>query len=133
MVTIQDWLESFRELPAVGISSSRTVGGLCKKGTGGRFLYAKVTLEFAPSEELLFEAHLSEEEAKESENEGWLYAICLGVIDVMLVHPETPITRFHCTIKAIESHPIDSSSQAFRLAARYATSEFLDQEKFVIR
>jgi hypothetical protein len=131
MVSISDWLSGFQNLQDVGILSQRSVEGVCRKGTGGRFLFAKVSIQFSPSDTLEFESSLSGEDKGQSESEGWLRAICLGVLDVMLVRPAIPITQFRCVINGIEFHPIDSSPQAFRLAARYATEEFLRSEQFV--
>lgn len=49
MITINDWLQSFDKLPKVAVHQSGNVEGLCKRATGGRFLFAKVGLEFQPS------------------------------------------------------------------------------------
>ena len=132
MTGISDWLGSFNNLPPVGILGSRCVDGICKRVMGGRSLFAKVKLEFSPSEELVFNSLLPEELYSYCQEEGWLSTICLGVLDVMLVRPVTPRTHFRCVIHSIEYHPIDSSGQAFRLAARYATEEFISGEQFLV-
>lgn len=63
-------------------------------------------------------------------DEKWFEYVCLGVLDVMIVRPVNPITHFKCIIDKIEYHDVDSSSLAFRLAARDATEKFLDTVKF---
>jgi len=126
------WLKSFENLPPVGVQGVHHVEGLCKKATGGRFLFAKVGLEFSPSNELIFQESLPEPLKHRCQQENWLDAIYCGVLDIMLARSATPITHFKCIIDSVEFHEIDSSSQAFRLAARYATEEFIKQEKFVM-
>jgi hypothetical protein len=128
---VSDWQDSFKDLPAVAVREDHVVEGTCKKAAGARFLFAKVKLRFQPAEQLTFESGLVGAIADECEREGWFRAICLGVMDVMLVRPATPITAFRCIVEAVESHPVDSSTQAFRLASRYAAEELLRQEAFV--
>jgi Elongation factor G, domain IV len=132
MVTIADWLRNYEDLQPVGIRKKSRIEGTCKKVMGARSLFAKVSLEFSPSNGLEFVSTLSGEEQQACEEEGWLQPICLGVLDVMLVHPVTPINVFRCAIVAVEYHPIDSSRQAFRLAARQAAEEFLRMKPLLI-
>jgi hypothetical protein len=127
---LSNWLKSFENLPPVGVQGTHHVEGLCKKATGGRFLFAKVGMAFSPSNELIFEESLPEPLKQRCQQENWLDAISCGVLDIMLA--ATPITLFKCVIDNIEFHEIDSSPQAFRLAARYATEDFIRQEKFVM-
>ena len=129
---LSHWLTSFENLPPVGVQGRHHVQGLCKKATGGRFLFAKVGLEFSPSNELIFEVSLPESLKQRCQQENWLDAIYYGVLDIMLARSATPITRFKCVLDNLEFHEIDSSQQAFRLAARYATEEFIKQEQFVM-
>jgi translation elongation factor EF-G len=125
MVTMSDWLSSYEALPSVGIRKTCQVEGTCKRVMGARSLFARVALEFSPAAGLEFETVLSDQEKRMCEAEGWLKAICLGVLDVTLVQPVTPINGFRCVIEKVEYHPVDSSRQAFRLAARQAAEELL--------
>lgn len=129
---LSNWLKSFDNLPPVGVQGRYHVEGLCKKATGGRFLFAKVRLAFSPSNELIFEVSLPQSLKQRCQQESWLDAIYYGVLDTMLTRSATPITLFKCVVDSIEFHEIDSSQQAFRLAARYATEDVLRQEQFVI-
>jgi hypothetical protein len=126
------WLKSFENLPPVGVQNTHHVEGLCKKAMGGRFLFAKVGMVFSPSNELIFDVSIPEALKQRCQQENWLDAINCGVLDIMLALSATPITLFKCVIDNIEFHEIDSSQQAFRLAARYAAEDFIRQEKFVI-
>ena len=65
-----------------------------------------------------------------SESEQWLNDVYLGVLDVMLVHPATPIIGFKCDISDFDFHKIDSTREAFRPAGRDAAKKFLQSEKF---
>jgi hypothetical protein len=126
---LSNWLKSFENLPPVGVQGTHHVEGLCQKATGDRFLFAKVGMAFSPSNELIFEESLPEPLKQRCQQENWLDAISCGVLDIMLA--ATPITLFKCVIDNIEFHEIDSSPQAFRLAARYATEDFLRQSEEV--
>jgi hypothetical protein len=130
MVTIFDWLKKFEDLPSVTIHSKKHIEGVCKMVTGARSLFGIVGITLSPSEELVFETSLKEEVRNRCEDEKWIEHICLGVLDVMLTGPPTPINHFRCVIDKIEYHEIDSSKQAFRLAARDATQKFLAQETY---
>ena len=130
MVTINDWLKSFKNLPKVAVHQCGNVEGLCKRATGGRFLFAKVGLEFQPCSELIFDVSLNSTDERILKDEEWFKYVCLGVLDVMLVRPLKPINYFKCIINKIEYHDIDSSPLAFRLAARDAAEKFLDTVKF---
>lgn len=132
MINLDDWLDSYQDLQLVGINSSVSVRGMCKKVLGGRVLYAEVELYFAESNELKFISALSGIENQQAYDKGWLKGVYLGVLDVMLVKPLVPITVFSCTVNAIRFHKIDSNMQAFRVAGRYAAEQFLEQEKFVV-
>ena len=124
----------FLDLSKNGITSTREVEGLCKRAMGARFLFARVCLSFAPHDALVFEvdAPNSRETVAECERERWLDALWFGVLDTMLVTPLTPITVFRCTLTSVETHPVDSSRDAFRLAGRAAARAFVEQEKFVL-
>ena len=130
MVTISDWLKKFDDLPTVTVHSTRRVEGVCKIVTGARSLFAKVEMEFSPSDRLVFEASLSEAIRNRCEEEKWMDYLCIGVLDVMLVGPPTPINCFRCNVDFIDFHDIDSTKQAFRLAGRDAAQNFLSQETF---
>jgi hypothetical protein len=65
-------------------------------------------------------------------HDAWIEAICLGVLDYMLVLPEAPVSKFHCAIKQMNFHLIDSSRTAFRLAGRYAAKKALTSDWVVI-
>ena len=130
MITIYDWLHTYEDVPPVGISSTMSVEGVCKKARGARFLFAVVRLRFSPLDKLQFENLLPHEDYMIADKEQWLTSIALGVLDVMLVHPSRPITNFLCVIESLQFHQVDSSKEAFRLAGRYAAQEFLKSEKF---
>ncbi|MGH1540061.1 MAG: hypothetical protein ACRBHB_06545 [Arenicella sp.] len=131
MIDLDDWRSSYEELHNVGVHTSVKVEGVCKKVLGGRALYAGVELHFRESTELVFLSELSDTEYKQAYEEGWLRGIYLGVLDIMLVKPIVPVTAFSCTVNAIRFHEVDSSVKAFRLAGRYATEKYLEQEEFV--
>lgn len=130
MITIDDWLSFFKRQPDVTIHSSGYVEGACDLLSGERFHYAKIGLNFSPSNQLLFEMSLPEEVENRCKNEPWIDFICYGVLDIMLLGPITPINAFNCTIKYIDFHEKRSSNLAFRLAARTATTNFLAQQTF---
>lgn len=131
MIEFADWVKSYQNLSSVGVHSSHEVRGLCKKVLGGRALFAEVEISISPSSELKFIQKLSINDYEIADKEGWINAICLGVLDVMIVRPLIPISAFECSIKFIGYHNIDSSKQAFRMAGRNAAEQFLAQEKFV--
>lgn len=130
MITISDWLKSYQDLPQVTVHFTRQVEGVCKIVTGARSLFAKVGITISPSDNLIFEHSLNEVIKKRSEDEKWIEYFCLGVLDMMLAGPPTPICCFQCNIDYIEYHDIDSTKQAFRLAGRDAARNFLSQENF---
>ncbi len=129
MITVQDWMNSYADMPLVKIRNIGDVDGICKVGRGARFLYARVTLTFSPSDRLEFTNSTSR--AKDTTHLGhWLKYVCLGVLDVMLVHPATPITGFRCDVKDLDFHDVDSTNEAFRLAGRDAAKRFLTSEQY---
>ena len=132
MINFNDWCNSYQNMQKVGIHTSARVSGVCKKVLGGQSLYAEIELYFSKSTELRFISELQDKEHKQAYDEGWLKGAFLGVLDVMLVKPIVPVGVFSCTVKAIRFHEIDSSLQAFRVAGRYATEEFLKQERFIV-
>ena len=131
MVNIDDWYQAYKNLPDVRVHSERETEGICQKTLGARALFARIRIEIGPSDTLEFKSVLHAAEDARAIQEGWFKAICLGVLDVMLVRPAIPITIYRCTLKELHYHQIDSSVQAFRLAARYATEAFLEKETFV--
>jgi hypothetical protein len=116
----------------VSITTTRRVEGCFDIVTGPRRLIGKVRLKFSPSEELIFVGGVDKNIAAESDYEEWLSAICMEVLNVMLVYSATPVTRFRCVKREIDIHPVFSSWEAFRLATRQATENFLRDEPFVI-
>jgi len=128
---ITEWQTSYSELPSVGVGLSATVEGACKKGRGGRFLYAKVRLKFSPADELTFYCSEVNESLTAEGFSELLQSIYLGVLDVMLVKPESPVTVFKCSVDDMDVHPVDSSPRAFRLAARAAAEEFIAQDSTI--
>lgn len=132
MTTIKSWAECYRKASKVGVNSSSKSIGTCKKVLGARALFAEVEIRISPSNELNFISKLSNSEHARAESEGWLDAVFLGVLDIMLVRPLVPISVFECSVDVIRYHEIDSSIQAFRLAGRQAAVKFLSQEKFVV-
>ena len=104
--------------------------GTCKMVCGGRSLFARVTLELSPSDTLTFGAQLDDGTAALAAQRGWLRAVCFGCLDTALVYPALPVTVFRCVLTAIEFHEVDSSAQAFRLAARNAMRAFLEADEW---
>lgn len=128
--TIQSWLQGFEHIPERTIIEQRIVQGTCKKGTGGRFLFAKIEIEFAPANRLIFETTLEPEIEAIARERRWLESIWQGTLDVFLIDPLPAISQFRCNLLSIEFHEIDSSPGAFRLAARDAARSFFSLEKF---
>jgi hypothetical protein len=131
-VTLDEWLDDYRDLVQVGIMSSGRTEGLCKLATGGRFLFGRVMLEFTPSDKLVFEMDIEPDKYNLCVESCWNTSIFLGVLDVMLVAPETPITNFRCRLIELDYHEADSSRIAFRLAARNATRRYIETEPYTI-
>ena len=133
-MTIDDWLQDYAEAGATGLPEGGEAKGFCKKVAGARALYASVTLQFLPAEELVFSvgSTLEGPAIAECRREGWLTSIWFGVLDVMLTNPVPPITRFQCILISVDTHEVDSCKDAFRLAARYATRAFLEKRNFVL-
>lgn len=128
MISINTWIESYLNSTPISVSKSIEVEGLCKIVTGGRCLYAKVLLEVLPSNDLIFEDQTKKNKRSLLDHEAWTEAAFLGILDYMLVMPITSISRFHCVIKELDFHDIDSSSLAFRLAGRNAAKKILEAE-----
>ncbi len=130
MVSIEDWGNKYNRAPKVTLNSSKYVEGICEMITGEKLHYAKVGLNLSPADTLLFKATIDEESRKICEKEGWIEAICFGVLDVMLIGPMTPVNNFSCVISHVEINPRRSSKLAFRFAARTAVQDFFSKEPY---
>jgi Elongation factor G, domain IV len=100
------------------------------QGEGKRYgpttWFAKVILEFSPSNEFEVGNLLEPGLAKIAYNEEWYDFIIYGVLDILLVSQLEPIKDLKLTICQIEYNETESNSMAFRLAARNAALKALE-------
>lgn len=127
-IDIKSWLKRFENCADVTVHKTEYVDGVCGIVTGEKIHYAKIGITFAPSDSLIFESSLQSDIENRCNDEQWIDSLCYGVLDVMLLGPITPITRFKCTIEKIEYHEKRSSKLAFKLAARSATMKYLSSQ-----
>lgn len=128
----EDWAANLCSKPQDRVRETVMGSGICKKHTGGLFLYAAVRIGVEPAEEFEVIFSLPQEKRIRLESEGWHKDLVFGVLDVFMTKPMTPIGAFRLKIMDVEFDDIETRSVAVRLAARYAAAECLKQLPFVV-
>jgi hypothetical protein len=100
------------------------VEGIQDRHLGPRWEFAKIRFRAEPAEDFLVEMGDLEPDAL---RKSYLDAAILGVLDIILVSASAPLKNVKLTVTAIESHEIDSSPNAFRMAGREAGKKLIDE------
>jgi hypothetical protein len=122
---LAEWFDNLQSRNEIVWRETLTINGLCKMHTGPSFRYASVIIEFSPSSQFIVQDKLSGDMRKLMLERDWYRYIVFGVLDIMLTTPINPIKNFRMSINQIDYNEIESSSIAFRLAARDAAQKAL--------
>jgi hypothetical protein len=115
---LTEWFDDIQCKPEFVWKRSVIVKGTCNMHTGPSIRYASLTIEFSPSSKFVVDDILNIDIRSLLLERDWYRHIILGVLDVMLTTPISPIRNFKMTINQVDYNEIESTPIAFRLAAR---------------
>jgi hypothetical protein len=124
------WNQELLKLKSFTMKSKLTVTGERNQHLGPRWDFAKVRISVEPASQFeVIDAAVQDEEAQKARYVDWTI---FGLLDVLLVTESAPLKNVRVTIENIESHPINSSQIAFRLAGRDAGRKVLESLRSTI-
>lgn len=88
-------------------------------GTG---FYAKLTLDIYPCDTFIFETKVS----WDAEPESYLNSIIDGILDELIGVREKSVLGMRIVLESIETHPMNSNSLSFYMAAKNAIRKTLN-------
>lgn len=108
------------------ISKSIYVEGVRDVYTGGRLDKAKVGFLIEPSGEFVVSINVDSPYLSVLQQYNMLDAGIFGLLDILLVGSDYPLTKIKLTLNKIDYDPVASSQMAFRLAGRDAGRKVID-------
>lgn len=120
---LNNWIYEKAQHNWAGIFESRTVSHQWKKCTGGRIMFAGLTLQVFPNKgfELIIDGH--------DVDESYINAIKNGIFSVLLSISYSPVLNVKIKISDIDAHEINSSYAAFYKTAEEAIKITLGQNE----
>lgn len=107
------------------LRESTEVEGVREANLGPRWEFAKIRLKAEPCDHFEVQKAVGPNQSK-LDNEGYLDAAVMGLLDVLLVSGQSPLKNVRVTLIGAEEHEVDSSCNAFRLAGRDAGKKLMD-------
>lgn len=119
------WADNILERKSFQLQSGFEVVGERKAHLGARCEIATIRLAVRPAES--FQVYSSDlfNYSEVSEN-GYLDAAVFGILDVLLVGANYPLTEIAIIFRAFDIDPVESSIPAFRQAGRDAGRKILE-------
>jgi len=122
---IQLWTENATRRKSLQLNGAFDVVGERNAHLGGRCEIAKIKLTVRPAEN--FQVYFDDIPNQDiAEEQGYLDATVFGILDVLIVGANFPLTEIALIFTAFEIHPVESSVSAFRQAGRDAGRKILE-------
>jgi hypothetical protein len=119
------WTDNILERKSFQLQSGLEVVGERKAHLGARCEIATIRLTVTPAEN--FQVYFSEvSNYDEVVENGYLDAAVFGILDVLLVGANYPLTEIAIIFRTFEIDPIESNVPAFRQAGRDAGRKILE-------
>lgn len=122
---IQLWMENAIRRKSFQLNGTFNIVGERNAHLGGRCEIAKIKVTVKPSEsfQVYAEDILNREDV---ESKGYLDAAVFGILDVLVMGANYPLTEVAVIFTEFEIHPVESSISAFRQAGRDAGRKILE-------
>ena len=119
------WEENLRKRKSFQLNGTFQIVGERKAHLGPRCEVATIRLTVTPAED--FQVCIDQlPNLEECEREGYLDAAVFGILDMLVLDANYPLTEIAILFTAFEIHPADSNVSAFRQAGRDAGRKILD-------
>jgi hypothetical protein len=122
---IELWASNLLGRKSFQLQGTFAVVGERKAHMGARCEIAAIRATIRPAES--FQVYVDEVSNRgEIEAKGYLDAAVFGILDVLLVGANYPLTEVAIVFHAFDVHPVESSVSAFRQAGRDAGRKILE-------
>jgi hypothetical protein len=124
---LEEWAADVISRRAAKLSAPVTVTGIWDRHAGPKVEFAKIQLKGEPAE--CFDVDTGRLTDARLEQDGYVTAAILGLLDVLLTTASYPLTNLRVIFTEAEAHPINSSQMAFRMAGRDAGHKLLEEHR----
>jgi hypothetical protein len=125
-MNIESWCRDILDRRSAKMPGKVQVEGLYEAHLGPMCAFGRVVVEAEPSSAFALECAPG---IVGSENETYMRSAVLGVLDMLLTADPYPLRDVLLRVVEVSSHPVDSSSIAFRRAGRDAGRKLLNEAR----